>query len=90
MYFIVGPKHFSQNLPGSLIVLAHLTTNLLIAGLFDAYPQASSTKMINGLFDAYSLLKIGPYKPSSIVVKESLVQSVSFTRFFFQKATWSV
>ena len=39
----------------------------LIAGLFDAYPKASSTKMIAGLFDAYSLLKIGTYKPSSVV-----------------------
>ena len=39
----------------------------MIAGLFDAYPKASSTKMIAGLFDAYSLLKIGTYKPSSVV-----------------------
>ena len=39
----------------------------LIAGLFDAYPKATSTKMIAGLFDAYSLLKIGTYKPSSVV-----------------------
>ena len=35
----------------------------MIAGLFDAYPKASSTKMIAGLFNAYSVLKIGTYKP---------------------------
>ena len=40
----------------------------LIAGLFDAYPKASSTKMIAGLFNAYSLLEIGTYKPSSVVL----------------------
>ena len=39
----------------------------LLAGLFDAYPKASSTKMIAGLFDAYSLLELGTYKPSSVV-----------------------
>ena len=39
----------------------------MIAGLFDAYPQASSTKMIAGLFDAYSVLEIGTYKPSSVI-----------------------
>ena len=38
----------------------------LIAGLFDAYPKASSTKMITGLFNAYSLLEIGTYMPSSV------------------------
>ena len=41
----------------------------MIAGLFDAYPQASSTKMIAGLFDAYSVLKIGTYKPSSVEIE---------------------
>ena len=35
-------------------------------GLFDAYPQGGSTKMIAGLFDAYSVLEIGTYKPSSV------------------------
>ena len=43
---------------------------LLIAGLFDAYRKASSTKMIAGLFDAYSLLEIETYKPSSVVCNE--------------------
>ena len=38
----------------------------MIAGLFDDYPQASSTKMIAGLFDAYCILEIGTYKPSSV------------------------
>ena len=37
-----------------------------MAGLFDAYPKASSTKMIAGLFDAYSLLEFWTYKPSSV------------------------
>ena len=40
----------------------------LIAGLFYAYPKASSTKMIAGLFDGYSLLEIGTYMPSSVDV----------------------
>ena len=40
-----------------------------LAGLFDAYPKASSTKIIAGLLDAYSLLKIGTYKLSSVVSK---------------------
>ena len=39
----------------------------LIAGLFNAYPKASSTKMIASLLDAYSLLIIGNYEPSSVV-----------------------
>ena len=52
----------------------------MIAGLFDVYPKASSTKMIAGLFDAYSILKIGTYKPSSvdkteIVLWQSVLES---------------
>ena len=47
----------------------------MIAGLFDAYPKASSTKMIAGLFNAYSLLKIGTYKPSSVVLKLTRLQN---------------
>ena len=39
----------------------------MIAGLFDAYAQASSTKIIAGLFSAYSVLEIETYKPSSVV-----------------------
>ena len=35
----------------------------MIAGLYDAYPQASSSKIIAGLFDAYSVIEIGTYKP---------------------------
>ena len=38
-------------------------TSPLIAGLFDAYPKPSSTKMIAGIFDAYSLLEIGTISP---------------------------
>ena len=41
----------------------------MIAGLFDAYHQASDTEMIAGLFDAYSILEIGTYKPSSLANK---------------------
>ena len=39
----------------------------MIASLFDAYPQASSTEVIAGLFDPYFKLKIGTDKPSSAV-----------------------
>ena len=39
----------------------------MIAGLYDAYPQASGTKMIAGLFNAYSILEIVTYEPSSVV-----------------------
>ena len=53
----------------------------LIAGLFDAYPKASSTKMIAGLIDTYFLLKIGTYKPSSVVGSE-----VNNTELFLQWA----
>ena len=42
----------------------------LIAGLFDAYPKAGSTKMIAGLYDAYFLLEFGTYKPSSVAYIE--------------------
>ena len=38
----------------------------LVAGLFDAYPKVSSTKMKAGLFDAFFLLEIGTYMPSSV------------------------
>ena len=52
----------------------------LVAGLFDAYPKASSTKMIAGLFNAYSLLEIGTYKPSSVKLgsSEATLQNVSY------------
>ena len=54
----------------------------LIAGLFDAYPKASSTKMVAGLFDAYSLLEIGTYKPSSVVlVVEVLVPILNMQNY---------
>ena len=33
----------------------------MIASLFDAYAQASSTKIIAGLFDAYPIHEIGTY-----------------------------
>ena len=50
----------------NLWCLAYLTPNPLTAGLFDTYPQASSTKMLAGLFDAYSIHEIETYKPSSV------------------------
>ena len=46
--------------------MAFLTPNPFIAGLFDAYTQASGTNIIPGLFDAYSVPKIGTYIPSSV------------------------
>ena len=44
-----------------------MTPNPLIAGLFDAYPQANGTKMIVGQYDSYSILEIETYKPSNVV-----------------------
>ena len=51
----------------------------LLDGLFDAYPKASSTKMIAGLLYAYSLLKIGAYKPSSVTRGSPTQAKVGFS-----------
>ena len=62
----------------------------LIAGLFNAYLKASSTKMIAGLFDASSLLEIETYKPSSVArllagldnLSKATGNPFSFTNYF--------
>ena len=51
----------------------------MIAGLFDVYPKASSTKMIAGLFDAYSILKIATYRASSVGKWFILMNSIVFS-----------
>ena len=58
---------FTPQWPANKFIADLFDASSFDSGLFDAYPEANSTKMIAGLFDAYSLLEIGTYKPSSVV-----------------------